>query len=406
MDSSKEFLKKCVRFFWQNNDVIPFYLKVYIDNSDGNSLYINKNYNIYYAGELIPFNNLEDLSIFIDENIPVIRRIYLQFKYPILKGSSYIDSNGDNLSINYKLFDQGEYFFGCDLQNIHLKFKLIARIIRIFSAIYVQEDLLKTLLKVVKLKNDNTKMESEIKKRQDQIKNYDQTGLNDRIINLIEFAKLNEKPKTPIPPRAPSTRRSPGKQPGFYRGMAFGNTPLKLNDLRIQLTEITNNPFKHTCGIQELRLNRELSQFRDLCNNVLKDLKTKIKIITDDLGLKDLQLIKMNKKILEEERIKTQNIIDKHHQLNVKNMNLHDEHRRHKKLVKNIGDRVKLSTSFTNQRFKYLSKERLKKQEQKLLEDNIQGDQYRQIFGFGKSKKINLKSLKMDLKKVVKRSLL
>ena len=396
MDSSKEFLKKCVRFFWQNNDVIPFYLKVDIDNSDGNALYINKNYNIYYADETIPFNNLEDLSIFIDENIPVIRRIYLQFNYHTLKGA-HIDNIGDYVSINYKLFDQGEYFFGCDLQNIHLKFKLIARIYRIFSAIQVQEDLLKTLLKVVKLKNDNTKMESEIQKRQDQIKNYDQTGLNDRIINLIEFAKLNEKTKTP------STRRSPGKEPGFFRVMAFGNTPLKLNDLRLQLTEITNNPFKHTCGIQELRLNRELSQFRDLCNNVLKDLKTKIKIITDDLGLKDLQLIKMNKKILEEERIKTQNIIDKHHQLNVKNMNLHDEHRRHKKLVKNVGDRVKLSTSFTNQRFKYLNKERLKKQEEKLLEEQIQGNQYRQIFGFGKSKKITLKSLKMDLKKVVKR---
>ncbi len=45
--------------------------------------------------------------------------------------------------------DQGEYFFGCDLQNIHLKFKLIARIYKVFSAIQVQENLLKTLLKFV-----------------------------------------------------------------------------------------------------------------------------------------------------------------------------------------------------------------------------------------------------------------
>ena len=34
MDSSKEFLKKCVRFFWQNNDVTPFYLKVDIEGSE------------------------------------------------------------------------------------------------------------------------------------------------------------------------------------------------------------------------------------------------------------------------------------------------------------------------------------------------------------------------------------
>jgi len=161
MDSSKEFLKKCVKFFWQNKDLTSFYLKVNIDNSDGNALYINKNYNIYYAGEIIPFNNLEDLSIFIDENIPVIRRIYLQFKYPIINGGkTYIDSNGNAHAINYKLFDQGEYFFGCNLQNIRLKFKLLARIYRIFAAIQVQEDTIKSLSKIVKLKNDNIKMES------------------------------------------------------------------------------------------------------------------------------------------------------------------------------------------------------------------------------------------------------
>ena len=66
-------------------------------------------------------------------------------------------------------------------------------------------------------------------------------------------------------------------------------------------------------------------------------------------------------------------------------MNLDTDFRRHKRFIKNTGDRVKISTDFTNQRFKYLNKERLKKA---------------QLTGFGKSKSINLKSLKMDLKKV------
>ena len=397
MDPAKEFLKKCVKFFWQNNDLSPYYLKVNIDNSEANALHINKNYKIFSGGQIIPFNNLKDLSTFIDENIPVIRRIYLQFKYSILDGGkTHIDANGNFQTINYKLFDQGEYFFGCNIQNIRLKFKLLARIYRVFAAIQVQEENLKTLSKIVKLKNDNIKMENKIEKTQDKIKNYDQSKLNDRIINLIEFAKLNQ--KLLQLPRAPSTRRSPGKEPGFFRGMAFGNRPLTLKILIIQLTEITNNPFNHTCGIQELRLNRELSKFRDICNNVLKDIKTRIKIITDDLGLKDLQLIKE----------KQQNYNNKHIGLHLKNINLYDEHRRHKRFVRNVGDSIKLSTSFTNQQFKYLNKDRLKKEEQK-LQDQIQGDQYRQIFGFGKKRfqkrrvAVNLKSLKTNLKKVVKR---
>jgi hypothetical protein len=398
MDQSKEFLKKCVKFFWQNKDLPPYYLKVIINNTDGNPLYINKNYKIYYDGQIIPLNNLQELNTFIDENIPVIDKIYLAFKYSIFNGGkSYIDSNGNTQVINYKLYDQGEYFFGCDIQNIRLKFKLLSRIYRLFAAIYVQEDTLKTLSKIVRLKNDNVRIENEIKKRQDKIKNFDQSKLNDRIVNLIEFAKLNQKPPKPPklpkqspPPRSPSTRRSPGKEEGFFRGMAFGNIPLTLDDLRIQLTEITNDPFKHTCGIQELRLNRELSKFRDTCNNILIDIKNKIKIITDELGLEGMNSNKINKKLLEKARVKTQNYINKHQELNLKNINLYDTYKHNKRFVRNTGDLIKVSTSFTNQRFNYLDKDRA---EQKLLSNG---------FGKRKSKYSNVKSLKMDLKKLLK----
>ena len=76
IQQQKEFLKKCVKIFWQNKDLSDLYLTVSIDPHGETNLYFNKNYNIQINhGRVIVLDNLQQVNTFIDENIPLILKI-------------------------------------------------------------------------------------------------------------------------------------------------------------------------------------------------------------------------------------------------------------------------------------------------------------------------------------------
>jgi len=366
IQQQKEFLKKCVKFFWQNKDLAELYLTVSIDTRGEYNLYFNKNFNIQVNQErVIVRNNLQEVNTFIDENIPLIMKIVLNFKYPVLNGGKdYLHPDGSEELVGYVVYDDGEYFFGCETNrgNIRLKYGLLGKIYRILARIEAQESHLKDLTKLQQKKNENIELKEDIKKYENKKINYDQSKLNDRIINLIEYAKLNQKPPPPPPsPSRRSSRHSPGKEVGFYKGMAFGNRQLStIQLLRRNLKDMLNDPFKHMCTEGESRLIRDLSKFRDTCNDVLKDIQSKIKIVSDDLGFEGITQKKFNKDILENADIKTQGYITDNNRLKLEKIQSHELYNERKNLIRNTGDLLKVSTGFTNKKFDYLDKEHKK----------------------------------------------
>jgi len=367
IQQQKEFLKKCVKFFWQNKDLAELYLTVSIDTRGEYNLYFNKNFNIQVNQErVIVRNNLQEVNTFIDENIPLIMKIVLNFKYPVLNGGkNYLHPDGSEELIGYVVYDDGEYFFGCETNrgNIRLKYGLLGKIYRILAKIEAQEDNLKDLTKLQQKKNENIELKEDIKKYENKKINYDQSKLNDRIINLIEFSKLNQKP--PPSPQRRSSRHSPGKEVGFYKGMAFGNRQLStIQLLKRNLKDMLNDPFKHMCTEGESRLIRDLSKFRDTCNDVLKDIESKIKIVSDDLGFEGITTQKKNSKdILENARLKSYEYITDNNRLKLEKTQTQELYKERKNLIRNTGDLVKLSTGFTNKKFDYLDKELKKNRE-------------------------------------------
>jgi hypothetical protein len=366
IEQQKEFLKKCVKFFWQNKDLAELYLTVSIDTRGEYNLYFNKNFNIQVNQErVIVRNNLQEVNTFIDENIPLIMKIVLNFKYPVLNGGkNYLHPDGSEELIGYVVYDDGEYFFGCETNrgNIRLKYGLLGKIYRILAKIEAQEDNLKDLTKLQQKKNENIELKEDIKKYENKKINYDQSKLNDRIINLIEFSKLNQKP--PPSQQRRSSRHSPGKEVGFYKGMAFGNRQLStIQLLKRNLKDMLNDPFKHMCTEGESRLIRDLSKFRDTCNDVLKDIESKIKIISDDLGFEGITEKKFNKDILENARLKSYEYITDNNRLKLEKIQSHKLYNERKNLIRNTGDLIKVSTDFTNKKFDYLDKELKKNRE-------------------------------------------
>ena len=281
----------------------------------------------------------------------------------------------------YTLYNDGEYFLGCNIKKIDLKFKLIGRILRLLVLINENGKVLLNSDNAKSIKNFNTGIEMAINNLKGRIKNYDQTQLNDRIINLIEHAKMNQLP--PPPPRRTS-RKSPGKEIGFYKGMAFGNNFEK--NLERRLLDLINDPTNHTC-MYETWLNVDLSKLRDDCKNTLEGINKKINSNFFELGLIKDQNVKFKEsnKFIEEAALN----YAKNRQLSYKRDELYDLLNEKKQFIIDTGDRTKISTKFTNDRFNYLHPERKE-------EERVQG------FGKKRSfKNLKLKSLKMDLKKVV-----
>ena len=176
IQQQKEFLKKCVKFFWQNKDLSDLYLTVSIDPNGETNLYFNKDYSVRLNNEpIMNFNNLQELNTFIDENIPLIMKIILNFKYPVLNGGKeYKHSDGSEELIGYIVYNDGDYFFGCDnknnLGNIRLKYKLLGRIYRILARIEAEEGHLKDLTKLQEKKNQNIELKEDIKKYENKKK--------------------------------------------------------------------------------------------------------------------------------------------------------------------------------------------------------------------------------------------
>jgi hypothetical protein len=350
IQQQKEFLKKCVKIFWQNKDLCDLYLTVSIDPNGQNNLYFNKNYNIQINDyRVIVLDNLQQVNTFIDENIPLILKIVLNFKYPVLNGGKdYISRDGSEELIGYIVYDDGEYFLGCETNrgNIRLKYGLLGKIYRILARIEAQESNLIDLTKLQKKKNENIELKEDIKKYDNKKINYDQSKLNDRIINLIEFSKLNQKPPPPPVPQRRSSRHSPGKEVGFYKNMAFGNRIFTINLLKRNLKDMLNDPFKHMCTEGESRLIRDLSKFRDTCNDALKDIESKIKIVSDDLGFEGITQKKINKDNLENARLKSYEYITDNNRLKLEKIQSHELYNERKNLIRNTGDLVKVSTGF------------------------------------------------------------
>ena len=104
-------------------------------------------------------------------------KIVLNFKYPVLNGGkTYIGRDGSEELIGYIVYDDGEYFLGCETNrgNIRLKYGLLGKIYRILAKIEAQEDNLIDLTKLQKKKNENIELKENIKKYENKKLNYDQ----------------------------------------------------------------------------------------------------------------------------------------------------------------------------------------------------------------------------------------
>jgi len=382
-------LKKCVNLYHNDKKLTHIYLTVDIDRTGQSVIYFLKNFTIIVAHNdeeqsIIKLSNIKEVKQYIDNHIPLVIKITIRYKV------------SDTLVYPVYLYNDGDILIGCRTKNIRLKSKLISRLVKsMYNNLVENEDILEILHKVVKYKEENEKLELQNKQLENKIKKYDQTQLNDRLINLIEYSKLNPKlpqqPKPPprrkvvkelFPPEPPpggalvrqSSRNSPGKEPGFFRGMAFGNNVSSSDSISRKLMELIRNTYYTKCE-NETTLNVALSQLRETCRINCMETDKKIKDLLKILGIRN----SINNTVL-------QRIMNTNAQLKLYNKQLLDLLEEKEELFENTSNRAKISTSYTNKTFNAYKKP---------------------ISNFGKKKvnkinKLKLNRLKSNLKNLLK----